>query len=267
MSGGFPRPAFHLPLLSVLAALALSGCGLFNAEQAPAPIREAEATAVEQEPAPPVVTEAPEEPETPGHPAPKKPKKPVVKPHKVEEPPPPAPPPPPPPPVPAPIITMRVIERSTAHGLLDSEVQRPDGKVVGRAVDMITDASGTPRAMVVNLQGFLGVGDRKANFPWTAFRFAPSVKGGPITLNVPPGQIPASARPKLAGPFAGTTPPPVAPGQLPLLDANVERSNGGKVGRIVDVLIDGSGQAQAVVLDVTGIINPDRRTIAANWSA
>jgi hypothetical protein len=55
--------------------------------------------------------------------------------------------------------------------------------------------------------------------------------------------------------------------QLPLIDATVERSNGAKVGRVIDVLIDGNAQPQAVVLDVNGIVSTERRTIAANWSA
>jgi hypothetical protein len=55
--------------------------------------------------------------------------------------------------------------------------------------------------------------------------------------------------------------------QLPLIDATVERSNGAKVGRVIDVLIDGNAQPQAVVLDVSGMVSTERRTIAANWSA
>ena len=266
MSGGFPRPALRLAILIVLAAWFLSGCSLLQL-QSPAPIRDAEAIPVAPEPPPLVIEDnEPEQTDSTGHPVPRKPKHPVVKPRKVEEAPPPAPasaPPAPPPP----IITTRTIERNSAHGLVDSEVQRPDGKVVGRAVDLITDASGTPREMVVNLLGFLGIGDRKANFPWSAFRFAPAAKGAPITISRPQGKLPFSIRPKLAGPLAGTSPPPVSPGQLPLLDTNVERANGGKVGRIIDVLVDGAAQPQAVVLDVSGIISPDRRTIAANWSA
>jgi len=193
----------------------------------------------------PVETEA-AEPEQP-----KKPKKPVVKPRKVE-PPPPVAAPAPPPPAPAPLIVLRTIERSDARTLLDSEVQKPDGKVVGRAVDMIADASGKPREMVVNLQGFLGVGDRKVNFPWSAFRFTPTAKAAPITLNAAAVPAPAAKSAVL---------------QLPLIDADVERSNGAKVGRVIDVLIDANAQPQAVVLDVNGMVSTERRTIAANWSA
>ena len=278
MTGGFPRPARRLPivpfgpldspdsldlfrllrLLCTAAALfalaALSGCSslLWGTQQAPI----VDATVMPVEPASaPVAASAPEPVEAEaneGSGEPKKPKKPVVKPHKVEPPPPvvaPAPPPPPPPP---PLIVLRTIERSDAHTLLDSEVQKPDGKVVGRAVDMTADAAGKPREMVVNLQGFLGVGDRKVNFAWGAFHFTPSARGAPITLT-------ATAVP--SGPNKSNVL------ELQLLDATVERANGAKVGRVVDVLIDGNAQPQAVVLDVSGMVSTDRRTIAANWSA
>jgi hypothetical protein len=275
MIGGFVRPAFRLLLLAVFAALAalMSGCSMFGpTEQAPAPISEA---TVEDLTIPAPVAASEPEPVEPAEPTkePKKPRPPVVRPHKPE--PPPvvvAPPPPPPPPPPAPIIVTRVIDRNTAHGLLDSEVQKPDGKVLGRAVDMTADASGTPRQMIVNLQGFLGIGDRKAGFPWTAFRFAPAAKGAPITVTVPPDKLMPANKPKpsaaLATPLAAVTAAPAVPaGQLEMMDSDVERPNGGKVGRVVDVLIDGNAQPQAVVLDVSGIISPDRRMIAANWSA
>jgi hypothetical protein len=106
--------------------------------------------------------------------------------------------------------------------------------------------------MVVNLQGFLGVGDRKVNFPWSAFRFTPAAKTAPITLNAAAVPTPAAKSAAL---------------QLPLIDTDVERSNGAKVGRVIDVLIDANAQPQAVVLDVNGMVSTERRSIAANWSA
>jgi PRC-barrel domain len=252
MSGGFLRPAWRLLILAAFALCALSGCSLLWGPQQ-APIVDATVMPVEPASAPveasapePVETEA-NEPEQS-----KKPKKQVVKPHKVEPAPPVAAPAPPPPPPPPPLIVLRTIERNEARALLDSEVQKPDGKVVGRAVDLIADALGKPREMVVNLQGFLGVGDRKVNFPWSAFHFTPAAKAAPITLNAT--AVPATvAKP--------------APVQLPLIDATVERANGAKVGRVIDVLIDGNAQPQAVVLDVNGMVSTERRTIAANWSA
>ncbi|MGF6771038.1 hypothetical protein P3T18_003517 [Paraburkholderia sp. GAS199] len=255
MSGGFSLPAWRQPVLAffaLIALCALSGCSLlWGPQQAPI----VDATVMPVEPASaPVAASEPEEPpetETAGPEQPKRPKKPVVKPHKVEPAPPVvvAPPPPPPPP---PLIVLRTIERNEARALLDSPVQKPDGKVVGRAVDMVTDASGKPREMVVNLQGFLGVGDRKVNFPWGIFRFTPTAKTAPITLTTPGAPAPAAKSNVI---------------ELPLLDATVERSNGAKVGRVIDVLIDANAQPQAVVLDVNGMVSTERRTIAANWSA
>lgn len=252
MSGGFSRPAWRLLVLAVFALVALSGCSLLWGPQQ-APIVDATVMPVEPASAPaaasgpePVETEAADTPEQP-----RKPKKPVVKPHKVETPPPVVATPAPPSPPPAPLIVLRTIERSDARTLLDAEVQKPDGKVVGRAVDLIADAAGKAREMVVNLQGFLGVGDRKVNFPWGAFRFTPTAKAAPITLNA-------------------TNPTPAAKSnavQLPMIDATIERSNGAKVGRVIDVLIDANAQPQAVVLDVNGMVSTERRTIAANWSA
>jgi hypothetical protein len=271
MSGGFPRsafcapPAFRYLILVVLAALALPGCSLLRGPQQ-APITEAVPVLVE--PASSALVAGPPEttpPEATEPEAPKKPKRPPAPPRKVEPPPPPVAAPAPPPPPPPPLITTRLLDRNQVHGLLDSEVQKPDGKVVGRAVDMVTDAAGKPQEMIVNLLGFLGVGDRKVSFPWNVFRFTPTTKA-PITLNLAPGQVPPAAHPKDVATVAALAGNPTAT-QLPMLDSTVERPNGAKVGRVVDVLIDDSAQPQAVVLDVNSLVSTDRRTIAANWSA
>ncbi|CAM2193512.1 Photosystem reaction center subunit H [Paraburkholderia kururiensis] len=258
-------------LAFVVAAFALlSGCSMVRLGP-PAPVIDKSEVLEPEEPASePVVAEPMEEasaPEETRPPAPKKPHHTIFKPRKPE----PAPPPPapaPPPPAPAPLITTRMIDRATTRTLLDAEVQKPDGKVVGRAVDMVADANGKPVQIVVNLQGFMGIGDRKASFPWSAIRVNPAAKTAPITLNPSPGQLPVPDRPRPAptptAPQGGQL--PVTPVQLPMLDATVERPNGAKVGRVVDVLIDGAAQPQAVVLDVSGLIQ-QRRTIAANWSA
>src|SRR3984957_709028 len=205
MSGGFLRPACRYPILLVLAAMALSGCSLLRGPQQ-APITEAVPVLVSPDGST-LVAGPPEttvQTETTKPEAPPKPKRPPAPPRKPEEPPPPPAPPPPPPPAPAPLIVTRLIDRNQAHGLLDAEVQKPDGKVVGRAVDLVTDPSGKPIEMIVNLQGFLGVGDRKVNFPWNVFRFTPAAKTAPITLNLAPGQAPPTDRAKAAAAAAGT---------------------------------------------------------------
>ncbi|CAB3795825.1 hypothetical protein LMG28688_04174 [Paraburkholderia caffeinitolerans] len=279
MRGGFARPVIslqHAPdlhslraLLALLALVALSGCSLFREPPAPEPV-EAPIAASEAEPAAsePEAASAPEaasEPaETPGaKPAPKKPRPPLIRRHK------PAPPPPvaasaPPAPPPAPLVQTHTLERGTFRTLLDSEVRKPDGKVVGRAVDMVAGPGGKPQEVVVNLQGFMGVGDRKANFPWSAVHINTPAKTPAITLALTPAQLQTPERPKSGAPQPGS--PEAGPTRLPMLDANVERANGAKVGRVVDVLLGGSADPLAVVLDVSGTLEK-RRTIAADWSA
>ncbi|MGC2945680.1 PRC-barrel domain-containing protein [Burkholderia ambifaria] len=268
MSGGLPFPASRMSFPSstvflVLAAAALlSGCGVLPTQNPPAPISEAliepvGETAGEPLTMPPVPAPThPEEPE-----APKKPHREVPRPKPVQRAEPPAPPPPPPPP----LVATRPLDRTQIHALLDSEVARRNGKVIGRAVDMVIDASGKPREMIVNLQGFMGIGDRKVIFPWNVFRFTPGGKQEPIVLDVPSGDLPPAARPK-AVPLSGSAAASPAT-RLPMLDSDVERPNGTKIGRVVDVLIDRAAQPQAVVLDLGGLVNTDRRSIAASWGA
>ena len=252
--------------LPVAAALALSACGLMP-KQVPAPIVEhsyipAPEEAGSGEPEEPLPAVQAPEPASTVKPAPApKPKRRVVKP-KPPEPavaPPPEPPEPPPPPQ---IISTRIMQHDQLHGLLDAEVQRPEGKVVGRAVDMYIDGSAKPKLLMVNLAGFLGVGDRKVNFPWTAFRFTPNSKTAPITF-VPP---PPPAKGKPADPVPKPQPIAEAPANFTqLVDSTVSQKNGARIGRVVDVLVDAQAQPQALVLDLSSSLAGDKRHVAANW--
>ena len=280
MSGGFPLRAYEwhwrtvartLAILLVLAVM--SGCSLFPV-QAPAPIVDlstpqpaSEPEVVEPEEVPasaPVATQPPVEPKVP-RPAPKRR---VVVPKK------PPPPPPPPveekaPPTPPPLLTTRIMQHEQIRGLLDSEIQRPDGKVIGRAVDMYADATGKPKIMIVNLAGFLGVGDRKVTFPWTAFRFNPATKKAPITFALPtPGSNGASNAAKAKAQDASARPGSVndiPPTLAQLIDSTVLQKSGARMGRVVDVLIDADAQPQALVIDLSDSLAADKRQVAANW--
>jgi hypothetical protein len=273
MRGGLARPVAALPYaLPLLVLVTLSGCSLFRTPAPPAPEPPVEASEPEAPASEPEVASAPEAASAPEETAESKPAQ--KKPH-------PAPirrrPPPPPPPAPtsapvarppAPIITLRTIERGSFRSLLDSAVQKTDGKVVGRAVDLVAGPDGKPTEVVVNLQGFMGVGDRKAIFPWSVVRVNTQPASPAITLALAPGQQPIPERPR-SGTGAGVTPPAAgepSPTRLPMLDADVERANGAKVGRVVDVLLDGAADPLAVVLDVSGTLEK-RHTIAAEWSA
>jgi hypothetical protein len=271
MSGGFSRLITRWFLCAACLVVFLSGCSLFTPQPAPivdvppCPASDAcleTVPEVASEPAattePPEAENVDETPEARQHPH--RPRRVAPKP----APPPPPPPPPvaPPPPVPAPIISTRRLAPEQAHGLLDSEVQRPGGKVIGRAIDMVVDSAGKPDQIIVNLTGFLGVGDRKMNFPLSAFRFnTTAAKKVPITLTIPSGAPPSVAQAK-EKPGAGEPPPTLA-----MSDAKALRKDGNKVGRVVDVLIDGAAQPQAVVLDVGNSIGHDVRNIVVSWTA
>lgn len=268
---GFPRRACRLndpvPVLRCLCLLimlmALTACSTFD-QQSPAPIVEGTVQAVpvpEAAPPEPVVPPAQPEPELHDAKADNDraaPKKLHRSPQRATAA---APSPPPAQPAPAPLIASRLLYPGQVKGLLDTEVQRPDGKVIGHAVDLVVDANGTPREIVVNLTGFMGVGDRKVNFPLGALRVKPVGPRVAGALELVPSRTPPIDPAKPAQ--AGSAPS----GTVPLMDATMQRTNGSKVGRVVDVLIDAGLRPQAAVLELGNLISPDRRRIAADWSA
>jgi hypothetical protein len=173
---------------------------------------------------------------------------------------------PPAPPTPTPLIETRQLSPGQAEELLETEIQKPAGKVIGRVVDVLVDANARPQNIVVNLTGFLGVGDRQIKFPWSVFRFNPAAKKPLITLLATPAEVAAANASKGAKPGSASTPaaPPLT---ASLSDATIVRRDGSTVGHVVDVLVDGAAQPQALVLDVGASINDDTPNIAANWSA
>ena len=66
-----------------------------------------------------------------------------------------------------------------------------DGREVGRIVDVLVDTAGTPRAAVIDVGGFLGMGNRKVAVDWAALHFAIG-KQAVATLAIPSGQIKAA---------------------------------------------------------------------------
>jgi hypothetical protein len=79
-----------------------------------------------------------------------------------------------------------------AFAILGSPVAAPDGKTIGRLVDVLVDASGTPQAGVIDVGGFMGVGARKIAVHWSALHFAPANPKQPITLDLTLDQIKAA---------------------------------------------------------------------------
>jgi PRC-barrel domain len=78
-----------------------------------------------------------------------------------------------------------------AEAIPGRQVATPDGKTIGRLVDVLVDASGTPEAAVIDFGGFLGVGARQVAVHWSTLAFAPADTKRPITLDLTPDQIKA----------------------------------------------------------------------------
>jgi hypothetical protein len=87
------------------------------------------------------------------------------------------------------------VEHLDSHdvvGLLGQMVQSPAGKDIGRIVDLLVDANGIPRAAVIDVGGFLGVGNRKVAIEWPAIHFASGEKGVIVTVDMPSDRIKAA---------------------------------------------------------------------------
>src|ERR1700744_2106918 len=57
--------------------------------------------------------------------------------------------------------------------ILGTPVTGPDGKTIGRLVDVLVNAAGMPEAAVIDVGGFMGVGSRTIAVHWGALHFDP----------------------------------------------------------------------------------------------
>lgn len=73
--------------------------------------------------------------------------------------------------------------------ILGQRITGPDGKDIGRLVDVLVDANGQPQAAVIDFGGFMGVGNRKIAVHWSALHFAPGDPHRKIALEMTPDQI------------------------------------------------------------------------------
>jgi sporulation protein YlmC with PRC-barrel domain len=81
---------------------------------------------------------------------------------------------PPPAPLPTPPAANAAREQAVPDqvvALLGLSVRDQDGKEFGRIVDVLVDKAGQPRAVVVDVGGFLGMGNRKVAVEWSALHF------------------------------------------------------------------------------------------------
>jgi hypothetical protein len=90
----------------------------------------------------------------------------------------------------APPAVQELIFHGDATSILGRVVSGPDGNVVGRIIDVLVDQTGQPRAAVIDVGGFLGVGSRRIAVAWRGLTFAPDKTGpGRIALDMTADQI------------------------------------------------------------------------------
>jgi hypothetical protein len=125
-----------------------------------------------------------------------------------------------------PTSEVQKVPPEQALAILGHMVADPDGKEIGRLVDVLVDRDGQPQAAVIDFGGFLGVGSRKIAVHWNTLHFVPSDPKHQITLNLTPDQIKAAPEfkdiakpapvvvatpPQPSGAGAEATPPPSQP--------------------------------------------------------
>jgi hypothetical protein len=100
--------------------------------------------------------------------------------------------PPPQPPTPPAKSAVQSVAPEEAEAVLGQRVTDPEGKEIGRLVDVLVDANGQPQAGVIDFGGFMGVGNRKIAVHWSALRFNPGNPKLKVTLEMTPDQIKAA---------------------------------------------------------------------------
>ena len=102
-----------------------------------------------------------------------------------------------------------------ALAILGHSVEGPDGKDIGRLIDVLVGTEGQPQAAVIDFGGFMGVGSRKIAVRWSALHFAPGDPKHQITVELTPDQIKGAPEYKdIAGPapvVVAAPAPPVTP--------------------------------------------------------
>ena len=76
--------------------------------------------------------------------------------------------------------------------ILGHMVADPEGKEIGRLVDVLVGDQGRPQAAVIDFGGFMGVGNRKIAVEWSVLHFWPADTKRPITLDLTQDQIKAA---------------------------------------------------------------------------
>jgi PRC-barrel domain protein len=93
---------------------------------------------------------------------------------------------------PPPATEVQHVPPEQASAILGEKVVDPEGKEIGRLVDILVGQDGQPQAGVIDFGGFMGVGSRKIAVQWSTLHFTPADTTQPIMLELTPDQIKAA---------------------------------------------------------------------------
>jgi hypothetical protein len=88
-----------------------------------------------------------------------------------------------------PVVPAEQVAPVELTGMLGQDVLGPEGAHLGNIVDALADSQGHLRAVVIDVGGFMGVGNRKVAIAWTALSFTASGKGPVISVVIPADRI------------------------------------------------------------------------------
>ncbi|HET9147645.1 MAG TPA: PRC-barrel domain-containing protein [Acetobacteraceae bacterium] len=117
-----------------------------------------------------------------------------------------------PPPKPA---KLEHIRKAQAEGILGEAVLDAKGNQIGRIVDVLINAQGTPHAAVIEFAGFLGVGNRNIAVLWKALHFAVVKDRIVISLDMDPAKLKAMPTYKVDAPSVPVAAPAKAAAKAP----------------------------------------------------
>jgi len=89
----------------------------------------------------------------------------------------------------APVVPAEQVAATELTGLMGHAVIGTKGAEIGRIVDLLVDGHGDVRAVVIDVGGFMGVGDRKVAVAWAALRFEVKDKGPVISTAIASDRI------------------------------------------------------------------------------
>ena len=87
-------------------------------------------------------------------------------------------------------VVQEPVDPGITTPILGRQVLDQTGKAGGRIVNVLVDQYGQTRAAVIDVGGFMGLGQRRIAVAWRGLRFNPA--NGEITLLLPADQIGAA---------------------------------------------------------------------------